>query len=218
MPEEAQGESVPAASTADEIRVTDRRRINLGSEGESTGESATEEPRLKPKYVEELEARAREAEQKVLDVQSRFEQLRAELQRETNETRQRLSRSAEERARREKAEFIIALLPVVDNLQRAIEASAAGSSLEAVLNGVRGTLGNFESALVSAGVEPLEAIGMTFDPELHEAVDTVEVEAQRDGTVTAEYSRGYKMGDRLLRPARVQVGRAMQAEAGRATE
>lgn len=218
MPEEAQGEGVPAASTADEIRVTDRRRINQGNEGESTGESATEEPRLKQKYVEELEARTREAEQKVLDVQSRFEQLRAELQRETDETRQRLNRSAEERARREKAEFIIALLPVVDNLQRAIEASAAGSSLEAVLNGVRGTLGNFESALASAGVEPLEAIGMAFDPELHEAVDTVEVEAERDGTVTAEYSRGYKMGDRLLRPARVQVGRVMQAEAGRATE
>ena len=207
-PVEARDESVPAASTAEEIRVTDRRRINLDSEGESTGESAAaEEPRLKPKYVEELEARTREAEQKVLDVQSRFEQLRAELQRETDETRQRLNRLADERARREKAEFIIGLLPVVDNLQRAIEASAAGSSTEAVLDGVRSTLGSFESALAAAGVEPLEAVGTAFDPELHDAVDTIEVEAERDGTVTAEYSRGYKMGDRLLRPARVQVGR-----------
>src|SRR5438067_904923 len=50
--------------------------------------------------------------------------------------------------------------------------------------------------------------GAEFDPELHEAVDTIEVEPERDHTVTAEYSRGYKMGGQLLRPARVQVGRA----------
>jgi molecular chaperone GrpE len=217
--EEARGEGVPFASSAEEIRVTDRRRINLEREGESSGESGrAEEPSLKPKYVEELEARTREAEQKVLDVQSRFEQLRAQLQRETDETRQRLNRAADERARREKADFIGALLPVADNLQRAVEAGEAGSSLEAVLNGVRGTLSSFESALVAAGVEPLEAIGQPFNPELHEAVDTVEVEPERDGTVTAEYSRGYRMGERLLRPARVQVGRATQAGANRATE
>ncbi|MDQ1525194.1 MAG: molecular chaperone GrpE, partial [Pyrinomonadaceae bacterium] len=51
------------------------------------------------------------------------------------------------------------------------------------------------------------AIGEQFDPELHEAVDVVEVEPERDGVVTAEYSRGYRMGGQLLRPARVQVGR-----------
>jgi molecular chaperone GrpE len=142
-----------------------------------------------------------------MDEQSRFEQLRSALQRETDETRQRLNRAADERARREQAEFISRLLPVADNLQRAIEAGASGGSLDAVLDGVRGTLNNFESALVAAGVEPLAAVGAPFDPELHEAVDTIEVEPERDGTVTAEYSRGYRMGERLLRPARVQVGR-----------
>jgi molecular chaperone GrpE len=208
--DEARGAGASAASTVEEIRVTDRRRINLDSEPERSGESAaaTEEPSLKPSYVEELEARAREAEQKVSDVKSRFEQLRAELRRETDETRQRLNRSADERARREKAEFIGSLLPVADNLQRAVDASEAGSSLEAVLDGVRGTLSSFESALAAAGVEPLASVGTAFDPELHEAVDTIEVEPERDGTVTAEYARGYKLGDRLLRPARVQVGRA----------
>lgn len=217
VPEEARDENVPAASTAEEIRVTDRRRFNL--DRESAGEeNAAEAPGLRPKYVEELEARTREAEQKVLDVQSRFEQLRAALQRETDETRQRLNRVADERARREKAEFISALLPVSDNLQRAIEASASGSTLEAVMDGVRGTLSSFETALVAAGVAPLEVVGVPFDPELHEAVDTVEVEPERDGTVTAEYSRGYKMGDRLLRPARVQVGRVAQAGARKASE
>jgi molecular chaperone GrpE len=200
--------------------VTDRRRFSLDNEAgdESSGEGVSDEaPRLKPSYVEQLEARTLEAERKVADVQSRFEQLRASLQRETDETRARLNRAADDRARREKTEFVITLLPVADNLQRAIEAAEQGGGLESLLDGVRGTLSNFESALATAGLEPIASVGEPFDPELHEAVDTVEVEAERDGVVTAEYSRGYKMGDRLLRPARVQVGRA-QAGARQAAE
>jgi len=53
-------------------------------------------------------------------------------------------------------------------------------------------------------------VGAQFDPELHEAVDTIEVEPERDGIVTSEYSRGYKIGDRLIKPARVQVGRSKE--------
>lgn len=203
-----------AASSAEEIRVTDRRRVNLDQEtsdaaGVESGAGAA--PSLKPSYVEQLEERTRAAEQKLSDVQSRFEQLRAALQRETDETRQRLNRAADERARRAQADFIASLLPVADNLQRAIEAAESNSSFDALLEGVRGTASNFESALVASGVEPVPAVGQPFDPEQHEAVDTVEVEEERDGTVTAEYSRGYRMGERLLRPARVQVGRAAQA-------
>lgn len=218
--EEARGAEASAQSASDEIRVTDRRRFSLDKEAndEASGEGVSDEaPRLKPSYVEQLEARTMEAERKVADVQSRFEQLRASLQRETDETRQRLNRAADDRARREKAEFVTALLPVADNLQRAIEAAEQGGGLESLLDGVRGTLSNFENALSAVGLEPIESVGAQFDPELHEAVDTVEVEAERDGVVTAEYSRGYKMGDRLLRPARVQVGRA-QAGARQAAE
>lgn len=206
VPEDAVDEA--SGSSAEEIRVTDRRRINIDGEGSAAEEAADEAPSLKPRYVEELEARTRAAEQKVADVQSRFEQLRAQMQRETDETRQRLNRAADERARREKADFIAALLPVADNLQRAISAAEKGGSIESLLEGVRGILTSFEGALLSSGVETVEAIGQPFDPEMHEAVDTTEVDAEQDGVVTAEYSRGYRMGDRLLRPARVQVGRA----------
>jgi molecular chaperone GrpE len=201
--------------SAEEIRVTDRRRINIDGE---TQEGADEAPSLKPRYVEELEARTRAAEQKMADVQGRFEQLRAQMQRETDETRQRLNRAADERARREKADFISRLLPVADNLQRAILAAERGGSPDSLLDGVRGTLSSFESTLLASGIEPLQAVGQQFDPEQHEAVDTIEVESERDGLVTAEYSRGYRMGDRLLRPARVQVGRSQETEAKGAAE
>ncbi len=201
------------ADGAERIRVTDRRRVTLDESGESAGVRAegrvdVNVPNLKPSYVEELEARTRAAEQKAADVQARFEQVRSELQRETDEMRQRLKRVADERAAREKAEFVAAILPVMDNLQRAMDASEAGGSLEALLNGLHGTLSGFENALASAGAEPIEALGKAFDPELHEAVEMVEVEPERDGQVTAQYGRGYRMGGQLLRPARVQVGRA----------
>ena len=217
------GVKAPGSSPEEQIRVTDRRRINLGREAgeEGAGEAAEgasqEASRRKPTYVEQLEERAQSAEEKLVEVQARFEQLRNELRREADETRQRLNRAADERARQEKANFIAALLPVADNLQRAIETAAGGESLEALLEGVRSTANGFERALSAAGVEPVTAVGSPFDPELHEAVDTVDVEPEREGQVIAEYSRGYKLGDRLLRPARVQVGRA-RSEAKKAAE
>jgi molecular chaperone GrpE len=62
--------------------------------------------------------------------------------------------------------------------------------------------------LSSAGDEPIVTVGEEFNPELHEAVDTEETTDDMDGRVIEEYSRGFRMGDRLLRPARVKVGRA----------
>ena len=190
-----------------EVRVTDRRRILLDDEADADGPKEPEAPNLKPTYVEELETRTRAAEQKVLEVQSRFDQLRKQLQGETDETRRRLNRAADERAQREKAEFIAGLLPVLDNLQRAMEAAEVGSSPEVIAAGIRQTASSFENALAAAGVEPLEVVGEMFDPQLHDAVETVEVEPEDEGRVIAEYTRGYKIGDRLLRPARVKVGR-----------
>lgn len=198
------------------VRVTDRRRVTLDGAAEGESGESSDAPSLKPKYVEELEARTRAAEQKAQDVQARFEQVRAQLQRETDATRARLHRAADERLAREKANFIASLLPVVDNLRRAIEAAEAGGEKGALLDGLRGTISGFEGALANAGVEPVASVGEQFDPELHEAVDTVEVEPERDGEVTAEHSRGYRIGDQLVRPARVQVGRARgEAQAAR---
>jgi len=203
--------------TPRDIRVTDRRRIQLDDSGESDTAAAGDVPNLKPSYVEELEARTKAAEQKAQEVQARFEQLRRQLQSETDETRQRLNKAADERAHREKANFISALLPVLDNLQRATEATESGASAEDVAEGVRRTAVSFENALAAAGVEPIESVGERFNPELHEAVETAEVEPKDEGKVLEEYARGYKIGERLLRPAHVKVGRRSE-KANRAVE
>lgn len=198
------------------IRVTDKRRVSPDGEAKLVPEGSGEIS-AKPSYVEQLEARTLAAEQKLTEVQARFEQLRDELQRETDATRQRLARAADERIGREKAAFIAKLLPVLDNLRRALEAAEKQGAPEALLDGIRGTISGFEATLASEGVEPIPSVGLHFDPQVHEAVDTVEVAPEQDGIILDEYTRGYRMGDQLLRPARVRVGRA-HAGAQRATE
>lgn len=194
-----------------ELRVTDRRRIYLDPQGEEHVNEEAERPNLKPTYVEELEARTKAAEKQVQEVQARFDQLRQQLQRETDETRQRLNRSADERATAEIAKFISMLLPVMDDLNRAVDAASEEDAPRGpILDGIRRIASSFQSALTNAGVEPIVSVGEQFDPELHEAVDTEETDSDMDGRVIEEYSRGYRMGDRLLRPARVKVGRASQ--------
>lgn len=201
-----------AEEARDEVRVTDKRRIYLDPDGSEHVNEEAERPNLKPTYVEELEARTQAAERQAQDVQARFDQLRQQLQRETDETRQRLNRSADERAATAKARFITDFLPVLDDLNRAIEAVLAGAPKDAVLEGIRRIATSVQNSLTNAGVEPIVSVGEPFDPELHEAVDTVEADSDMDGRVISEYSRGFRMGDRLLRPARVSVGRLAIAD------
>jgi len=123
-------------------------------------------------------------------------------------------KSLEDRSKQAQFNFLTTLLPVLDNLNRAVAASETDPSVEHLRNGVIGTARSFERALIDVGVEPVASVGENFDPELHEAVDTIPADAENDGRVTAEYARGYRFGDKLLRPARVQVGKAMADSAG----
>ncbi len=160
-------------------------------------------------------ARREAAETKLVGVQAKFEEIKTQMERETQEMRGRMQKSLEDRAKQGQFSFLTTLLPVLDNLNLAIGHAEKDSSLELLLGGVKGTARVFEQALLSVGVEALPSIGADFNPEIHEAIDMVETDAENDGKITAEYSRGYKFGERLLRPARVQVGKALaQTTAG----
>jgi len=154
------------------------------------------------------------AESKLVGVQAKFEEIKTQMERETQEMRTRMQKTLEDRAKQGQFSFLTALLPVLDNLNRAIAASETDASFEHLLDGVKGTARSFEQALTSVGVEPIPSTGGDFNPELHEAVDMIPVEPDGDGKITAEYSRGYRFGERLLRPARVQVGKALAQTAG----
>ena len=170
------------------------------------------ETELENKLREETQRREA-AEAKLVGVQAKFEEVKNGLERETAEMRERMRKTLEDRAKQGQFGFLTTLLPVLDNLTLAIDHAEKDSSLEHLLGGVKGTARSFEQALMSVGVEAIPSVGADFNPELHEAIDMVAVEAARDGKITAEYSRGYKFGERLLRPARVQVGKAMAQQA-----
>lgn len=207
------------------IPVNDKRRFN--DKGERVDDSKTEPKKEPVKSAREIELetalkteldRREAAEAKLVGVQAKFEEAKANLEKETAEMRARLMKTLEDRAKQGQFEFLTKLLPVLDNLNLAVAASETDSSLDHLRDGVKGTVRSFEQALMSIGVEPLPSIGTDFNPELHEAIDMAEVESENEGKVTAEYSRGYKFGDRLLRPARVQVGRAKTERASKQTE
>jgi len=202
---------------AEEISVNDKRRFNTEGERvrvEVKDEAEAPKQNVKSQRETDLENRLKEetmrreaAEAKLVGVQAKFDEVKTQMERETQEMRARMQKSLEDRAKQGQFNFLTALLPVLDNLNRAIQASETDASFEHLLDGVKGTARSFEQALMSVGVEALPAIGMDFNPELHEAIDMVQVDEEQDGKITAEYSRGYKFGERLLRPSKVQVGR-----------
>jgi molecular chaperone GrpE len=143
------------------------------------------------------------------------------LTRERDELRDRLLRITAEfdnyrkrtdRERRELAEFAAAdlirdLLPVVDDLERALASPGWGDD-SAGRRGVELIHRQLLEVLRRRGVQPIDAVGQDFDPEWHESVATDPANGRRDGEITAEVRRGYRIGQRLLRPAMVKVARA----------
>jgi molecular chaperone GrpE len=194
------------------IPVFDKRRFNENGERIADDEPAKEpvksakETALESQLKAETERREA-AEAKLVGVQAKFEEAKANLERETSEMRERLKKTLEAKASQDQFNFLTTLLPVLDNLNLAVSASETDASIDNLRSGVIGTARSFEQALISVGVEPVQSVGANFDPEIHEAVDMAP--AETDGQILKEYARGYKFRDRLLRPARVQVGRAM---------
>ncbi|MFN6962584.1 MAG: nucleotide exchange factor GrpE [Pyrinomonadaceae bacterium] len=217
--EENQGEEV-------KIPVSDRRRVTEDGVRTDAASTSSDEPKtdqagpsrreaeLEQKLKAETERREA-AEAKLVGVQAKFEEAKSALERETAEMRERLKKTLDAQAKQSQFNFLTTLLPVLDNLNRAIEASEKDPSLDHLREGVIGTARSFEQALMSVGVEAVPSVGEEFNPELHEALDMLPVDSpDQDGRITAEYSRGYKLGDRLLRPARVQVAKSLAQSAG----
>ena len=201
------------------VPVMDKRRFNEkgGMKGDAAVEAADPGPSAAERALEEklkAETERREAaEAKLVGVQAKFEEAKADLEKETAEMRTRLMKTLEDRGKQAQFNFLTTLLPVLDNLNLAVAASETDPSVEHLRDGVIGTARSFERALLDVGVEAIPSVGEKFDPEIHEAVDMAPANAESDGKVTAEYTRGYRFGGKLLRPARVQVGKAMAGSA-----
>ena len=145
------------------------------------------------------------------------------LRQERDELRDRLLRGAAEfdnyrkrtdRERRELSEYAASelikdLLPIIDDLERALNAPVdENAGVTAMRDGISIVRRQFLDVLQRRGVEPLDVVGADFDPEWHEALAKEPLNGRREGEVIAEIRRGYRLGSRLLRPALVKVAQS----------
>ncbi len=121
--------------------------------------------------------------------------------------RKRTKRDIDDAKADTKARVLKEILPVVDNLERAVEHAGAGQENTPIVEGVQLVLRQLMTAFERLEVTPVEALGQPFDPNLHEAISQQESD-QPAGTIVQVLQRGYRVGDRLLRPALVVVAKA----------
>ena len=128
--------------------------------------------------------------------------------------KKRVKREMEEAAVRSVQKLLPAFLPVIDNLERALEVGEPAlkhadesnrKNVEQLLQGIRMVQADFLTALVKHGIEPVPSVGVPFDPAVHDALQQFDSPDHPPGVVIREFEKGYKMGERLLRPARVIV-------------
>jgi len=147
--------------------------------------------------LESLEQEAKENHDRFLRVSAEFENYKKRAAREMGDFRKFANES-----------FVKAMLPVVDNLDRAIESSSNDKNTNtSVVEGVNMTLREILKVFEQFGVMPFESLGKTFDPGFHQAVMQEENEDYPDNTVLNELQKGYLIHDRLLRPAMVVVSK-----------
>lgn len=121
--------------------------------------------------------------------------------------RKRVAKETSEALARGKAGLARELLPVIDNLERALESGSDPGAHESLVKGVGLVLEELRGKLAGAGVEAFDPRGEKFDPQLHEALSTQQAEATEPGLVLETVEKGYRLNGQVLRPARVVVSK-----------
>lgn len=146
--------------------------------------------------VSELEEYRLKAE----DYYNHMQRLKAEF----DNFRKRTQKEKEETAKYATERIIFSLLPILDNLERAIESSQTNKDFESFSQGVEMILRQFIKVLEDEGVRPIETVGAEFDPNIHEAL-LREASDIEENTILAELQKGYYLKDKVIRPSRVKV-------------
>jgi len=144
------------------------------------------------------------------DIQSRYLRLAAEFE----NYKKRAQKDQEEYTKYANERLLKELLPVLDNLQRALQ-HARSDNRDGLLQGVELTCKQYLEALSRFGVKPIPSVGLPFDPAVHQAVAKVPTKKQAPNTIVDEYEKGYYLHDRVLRPAMVTVAEANGEETTR---
>lgn len=180
-----------------EVEVKDKNSSEREVEEES---SALESEKLR----QQLEAKESEAK----EIYDRFLRQAAELE----NFKKRVAREKAEAIRYANEGLVRDLLPILDNLERAVEHAKGGGNGKPLLEGIDMVLRGFLDVLSKYGVTQISAMGEMFDPEKHEAIAQVESAEHRPNVVVEEHHKGYYLLDRLLRPSLVSVAKVPETK------
>jgi len=184
---------------------------------ETTAEQVEETP------GEEIAGTAEEAADPLQELKQEIEKAKQEASKnwdlylreraDLENARKRHQRDREEAIRFANDRLLKEMIPVLDNLERAVGHAEQGEDdNQGLLEGVNMTISQFRKVLEDFGVKPINALGADFDPNLHQAMGQVESEDQAPNTVVSEFQKGYLLNDRLLRPSLVMVAKAPSGE------
>jgi molecular chaperone GrpE len=180
-------------------------------QGHMSAELPQEEKKEKKKHggregTSELEAALKKAQEEAAENYDRFLRASADLE----NYKKRVSKEKADLIRYGNEELIKELLPVIDNLERALEHTSSEGAQEGIVDGVAMTLQLFLGILQRFGVTPIAVEGEPFDPTKHEAVMEQPTDDYNPGHVVAELQKGYLLNDRLVRPAKVAVAKSQE--------
>lgn len=134
------------------------------------------------------------------------------LKADLENTRKRLEREKLEAVKFANERLLIEILPIVDNLDRAMTSLAEGHDPEKVKKGLEIAQSEIHAVLEGHGVQVVKSVGEVFDPQFHEAVAVAETPDAEDGTVLDEIQRGYLLNGRLIRPSKVRIAQKKNKE------
>jgi molecular chaperone GrpE len=171
--------------------------------GEAAEEAATEETAIDEQDIEAMRTRLQAMERELEEQRNLYLRTLADFQ-----NYRRRQQDEMERGRLRLLESLMEeLLPILDNFERALQAAEATRELDPLLEGVRLTERQIKALLARYDIHPIVAVGQPFDPNLHEAIQRIETDEYEDGIIIDEVERGYRIGERVLRPSRVIVAR-----------
>jgi len=172
-------------------------------EEEATHQDDQKKRKKKDDIIEHLQKSLEEKEETIKSLQDRLLYLQADF-----ENFKKLKNREKEETLKFGNEILIKnLLPVVDNLERAIDHSEKTSDFKSIYDGVKIVLNDFLKVLERAGVERIDALGKKFDPNLHEAFLQEEKNDVEPGIILSEFQKGYILNGRLLRPSMVIISK-----------
>jgi molecular chaperone GrpE len=202
--EEEPEEEDSAEDSAGEAPEEEPRPELARKDPDEDDEGDAEEDGEEKARAEKAEKEKAQANDELLKTRERMLRIAADFE----NFRKRSKKDLEDAEHKARVDILKEMLPVFDNLARAVEHGGSVQDIEPIIQGARMVTKQFEENLAKFGLKRIESVGEVFDPSIHDAIAQEESDEARPGTIVKEFLAGYMLGDKLLRAAMVVVAKA----------